>query len=62
MSRGTLRRSPLPPRSYCPKISGNPCLFPTTTIFVLGLLARASVASIPFHTSNCSSMSLRTTS
>src|SRR5271157_6571953 len=39
--------------SYCPRINGNPfLLFPITTTFVLALLARFSVASIPFHSSS----------
>ena len=38
---------------YCPKISGNPfLLLPITTTFVFPLLARFSVASIPFHSSS----------
>ena len=39
---------------YCPKISGNPfLLLPMTTTLAFELLARFSVASIPFHSSNC---------
>jgi len=42
---------------YCPKISGSPfLLFPITTTFELTLLARFSVASIPFHSSSCGLM------
>src|SRR5579864_4191847 len=38
---------------HCPRISGSPFFeFPTTTTLVFGLLAKVSVASIPFHSSN----------
>src|SRR5581483_12369638 len=37
----------------CPRISGNPfLLFPITTTLEFALLARVSVASMPFHSSS----------
>src|SRR3981081_147460 len=39
-------------KRYCPRISGSPfLLLPITTTLELALLARFSVASIPFHSS-----------
>src|ERR1035441_8644752 len=47
----------LPVLVYCPRISGKPFLPPPiTTILAFGLLARFSVASMPFHSSNCALM------
>ena len=41
------------PQPHCPKISGSPfLLLPITTTFEFALLARVSVASIPFHSNN----------
>ena len=39
--------------AHCPNINGSPFFpLPITTIFALGLLARFSVASMPFHSSS----------
>src|SRR5438876_4040891 len=52
-----LQNYPITQCPHCPITSGSPFfVFPITTIFALGLLARDSVASMPFHCNNCGLM------
>jgi len=47
----------LPPLYCPPRISGSPFLgLPITTTFAFALLARFSVASMPFHSKSCGLM------